>query len=319
MARRLPAVGNDDTLERLVHPVYLDVPMLVSFLAALEGGVRFEDHVTVRETDSTGKDKDAKVRVGLPAVLSLLNLSATGRIGEARTEESGEEVTMIRRHTEASLLNVLLSRLRDRGMVRELKGNDELPDVSPGDFVEFSGEILENPLHRLLVLLARMAPIIGLDLEQLARKGPNKSAQSSKKGQGTQSSQVDSDAAEGIRYLLLFGGEMLDSAVQDLVLRGDDGLEAVLTLATEHITFGTFEHLLQSRFSVVGKTTRVVQDGDSPINLTRRTSLSVLPQEQVDELFSGAEAAMQEDLSVDLGSPLIEGPAIQVMPLAIFV
>lgn len=70
---------------RLVHPVYLDVPMLISFLAALEGGVRFEDHITVREKDTTGKEKDANVRVGLP--LSVVPLTP-GEVHRSSASES---------------------------------------------------------------------------------------------------------------------------------------------------------------------------------------------------------------------------------------
>lgn len=289
--------------------------MLVSFLAALEGGVRFEDHITIREKDTSGKEKDANVRIGLPSVLSLLNLSASGRIGSTASEETGEEVTMIRRHTEASLFNVLLGLLEKGDRLRTVSSLSDLSAVKPGDFVELSGEISENPLHRLLVLLVRIAPLLGLDLDQLARRGAPKTPQQAKKvGAG-----MDTDALEGIRSILLFGSEMLDSPIQDLVLHGEGGVKAVLTLATEHITFGTFEHLLQSRFSVLGKATRVVAENDAPVNLTRRTALGLLPTEQVREFFDGAESAMKDDLSADLGSPLISGPAIQVIPLAIFV
>ncbi len=37
--------ADDDVLE-LVHPVYLDTPMMISFVAALEGGVAYGDERT---------------------------------------------------------------------------------------------------------------------------------------------------------------------------------------------------------------------------------------------------------------------------------
>ena len=40
----------------LVHPVYLDVPMMISFLAYLEGGVSTQE-------EETKKDVDARERV----------------------------------------------------------------------------------------------------------------------------------------------------------------------------------------------------------------------------------------------------------------
>jgi hypothetical protein len=47
--------------------------MMVSYLATLDGGVRFEDQITVHQKDSSGKDREVSTRVGLPSVLSLLN------------------------------------------------------------------------------------------------------------------------------------------------------------------------------------------------------------------------------------------------------
>jgi hypothetical protein len=41
---------------RLVVPAYLNVPMMISLLAPLEGGVRFEDQITVDQKDSSGRD-----------------------------------------------------------------------------------------------------------------------------------------------------------------------------------------------------------------------------------------------------------------------
>jgi hypothetical protein len=78
--------------QRLVYPAYLDVPMMVSYLATLDGGVRFEDQITVHQKDSSGKDREVSTRVGLPSVLSLLNLSASGRISGRASEESSEEI-----------------------------------------------------------------------------------------------------------------------------------------------------------------------------------------------------------------------------------
>src|SRR4051794_1998544 len=50
----------------LVHPVYLDVSMMVSFLAALRDGVEFENTVTRRDLRSAAKDREASGKVRLP-------------------------------------------------------------------------------------------------------------------------------------------------------------------------------------------------------------------------------------------------------------
>src|SRR6266540_3157336 len=52
----------------LVHPVYLDVPMLVSFLAALEGGISFENEVTEQLLAGRESGGEASGKMGLPSI-----------------------------------------------------------------------------------------------------------------------------------------------------------------------------------------------------------------------------------------------------------
>src|ERR1700680_4428832 len=93
------------TNDELVYPVYLDVPMLISFLAALEGGVSLEDQSTSRLSRSSGSEREGKIRAGLPSILSLLSLDMSGRLSAKSEDQTGEETVAVRRHTEASLFN----------------------------------------------------------------------------------------------------------------------------------------------------------------------------------------------------------------------
>jgi hypothetical protein len=44
-----------------------------------------------------------------------------------------------------------------------------------------------------------------------------------------------------------------------------------------------------------------------------------LPDEQVSEYFEDADKTLKEDLQADLGQALVAGPALLVLPLAIYV
>jgi hypothetical protein len=302
------------THARLVFPAYLDVPMMISFLATLEGGVRFEDQITIYQKDSSGKDKEVSARVGLPSVLSLLSLSASGRLRGTSSEEASEEVSMVRRHTEASLFNVLLSKLDDSGSLRRIEVGSDLTQLSPGDFVEIAGQVVENPLKRLLTLLIRMAPLLGIDIKQLLEKGPPRGG-----AKGKQTPAVDIDALEGVRLTLMFGADMFDSPIEDLVLEADGRKRIVVTADREFLSEGAVERLLGCEYKVLGKVTRVLAEDSPAINLTRRCALGLLPDKQVAEYFKSTDTALKEDLQGDLGEALINGPALQVLPLAIYV
>ena len=49
------------TLE-LIHPVYMDIPMMVSFVAALEGGVSYGDEVTERSVKADQEKAKGRAR-----------------------------------------------------------------------------------------------------------------------------------------------------------------------------------------------------------------------------------------------------------------
>ena len=63
----------------LFHPVYLDVPMMISFLA-LRDGVAFEDTTTRRDSQTTSRERERSARVRRPSLGSLLGFDASGRM-----------------------------------------------------------------------------------------------------------------------------------------------------------------------------------------------------------------------------------------------
>lgn len=99
----------------------------------------------------------------------------------------------------------------------------------------------------------------------------------------------------------------------------DGEFRAVLTLASEFITAQAEEYLKASNLRVLGKVTRVVTDADDPINLTRRSSLGALGAEFIGELFTSIKESLEAPISVTIADPLVAPPAVQVLPLAIFV
>jgi hypothetical protein len=49
----------------LIHPIYLDVPMLVSFAAAIQGGLALEAEVTSSQKGSGSTEVNASGKFGL--------------------------------------------------------------------------------------------------------------------------------------------------------------------------------------------------------------------------------------------------------------
>jgi hypothetical protein len=303
---------------QLVHPIYLDVPMLVSFLAALEGGVAFEGQQTTRQALTTAGEREGSGRVALPVGLSMLiGLDMTGRIKSATQDEAGEEVVAIRRHTEASLFNLLRSRLEADDAVVMLDSPAQLDDLEVGALVAMSGEVVGNPLAELVRMIARVLPLFGTDVEKLM-EGPSKPRRQGGRSQAPQE-QLDAESLEGLRYFVQFGAELLSTAVRDVVMHSPSGLSAVLTLSSEFLSDQAEEYLRGSRLQVLGKVSEVVAASDQSINLMRRGTMGFVEKDEVRQLVKTTVEALESPLVVSLADPIVEAPAVQVLPLAIYV
>jgi hypothetical protein len=93
---------------------------------------------------------------------------------------------------------------------------------------------------------------------------------------------------------------------------------AIVTLETEYLNDPTMADLVDGKFTVVGKVIRTVPQGEA-ISLIRKSALTMMPKNILEGMM-GSLAQLSEtrgfnmpDLSWEL-----QGPAFQVIPVAIF-
>lgn len=317
------AGATDKEHVELVHPVYLDTPMMVSFVAALEGGVSYGAESTETQAQTDDRSRSGGGRLGIPLLSSLLSLDMSGRMASNTGEQHTEEVKVVRRHTEASLFNLLRHRLAADGQITRIEGADQLVQLEAGSLVEISGEITGNPLQQLFALLVKMMPYMGLDEEEIRNPKKKPSQQGKRSGnparraaaqQGDKSS--EDDDGDGLRMLFIMKDDLEGASVRDVVLERADGLTAILTLSTEFFSDQTTDYVLGGRFTVLGKVTRVLSENEQ-INLTRRTALGIAGPETAQELVQ--EITAGSDFFIELSDPIVTPPAVQILPLAVFV
>ena len=350
----------------LFHPVYLDVPMMISFLAALRDGVALEDTMTRRDSQSTSREREGSARVRLPSLGSLLGFDASGRMASSRQGETSEEVMAVRRHTEASLFNALYAALTEDGLLRGVSEPADLADIAPGNVVELSGDFVGNPLEPVVAFFKQALPYFDIageveaapavdseplvaeitaaeaEADDLSRQAANaaRSGNPATKAQGLEIRQrADAqrarakelrEAAEaamalvrgqqeqlmGVRLITQVGEDLATTPVQDTVMIAGGGLKAVLTMSAEFFTEATRAHLRAGVFRVVGKVTRVLTVGDE-VNLLRRTVLGAAGPDVARDMLKGA--VQEGELRLETFDPIIQAPAVQVLPLAVFV
>jgi hypothetical protein len=301
----------------LVHPLYLDVPMMISFLAALEGGgVAFEGEELARAATGEERTKEAGGRIGLPAIAALFGIDLTGRLASGDTEEESRETKVLRRHTEASLFNLLRHRLLSEERVRPIS-DPSADGVRPGALIEFEGEYIGNALQDLVEMFFKLLPYT--DIEERAKKqkkNPRKSGNPAVRAAAGQSQDASEDDDPGgiLRMFQIVHEDLGSSAVEDVVLQGTDAT-AVLTLSRDFLSAETQQQMLSAHLRVIGKVSRVLE-GSEIVNLMRRSALGVTGPAAAEELVSSVTD--MEDAHITIGDPVVKAPSVQIQPLAVF-
>jgi hypothetical protein len=306
----------------LAHPVYLDVPMMLSFLAHLEGGVSLSEQET--KTATGARERMVSGRLG--ARLKLWGVGDADSAAEAnsqRRDEASSESKTERHHTAASLFNLLYDYLREDGQLVDLARVEQLEDLRSGDLVEIAGEYLGNPLEDVLAFVGSVATY--MDISELAgetKPGPPAGSRSSKpakraaaKSAGTAAEPATPKEMSVVDLLVGMSNEITQSPVHDLLFRTDEGLKAVVTVSSEYYSDATNEYLRSGEFRVIGKVTKVLR-GDRSINLTRRTVVGAAGPEMAENMVSSFNTP---ELSLEVASPIVQAPAVQILPMAVVI
>lgn len=299
----------------LVQPVYLNVPMMVSFLAAMEGGIHYREQVIEKNLATQAKEGEGTGKLGLPSLASMIGLTVdmTGRIKQTGSGEEQTETTVVREHTEASLFNLLRHRLTETRRVDYIATVEDVAASYPGQIVEMEGEVVGNPLRQILDAFFALAPYVGLDLSTTESTG-GRGAKGQRGGQ-TPAKTVKTDEQQTAEMFSTMRNDVDKATVVDLVLEGDGGVRAVLTMAREFLPQSAEDNLLQGHFAALGKVTRALS-GDEEINLLRRTALGLAGGSKVRGMFKGFSFG---DSDFRLGEPVVGAPVLQILPLAVFI
>lgn len=294
---------------RLIHPIYLDVPMLVSFAAAIEGGMSFGAEVTKESSTSKSHEAGATGKVSLSKLFSrFVDVSADGYVSgdAASTEKSIHKEA--RAHTEASVAIVLYERLRqDGGYIVDPEKIEDLDSLEPGSLVEIAGTIEKNAVDSIVDYIDAITI-----LSQMADTSPKAATGAKKKRPGNdQKSELDiiRESLDKDRARTPFSNAILRCSVPKET-------SAIVTLRTENLRDLTLSELHKNSVRVLGKVTRVVAAGESICPFENYGMALLAP-----EILKGVMEPIvdAEGSGADLTEIRLDGPAIQILPLMVFV
>jgi hypothetical protein len=159
----------------VVYPLYLDVPMMTSFVAALEDGIAYGSDVTRREDQRRllGAGSEGRVGAGLPSMgifSTLLNIDLRGRISGEQAAGSGEEIRLVKRHTEASLFMRLRHTLINDDRILQINSLEDIQQLKNAEqdyLVELRGQIFRSPFNEALEAVFRVMGMFGIELPEV--------------------------------------------------------------------------------------------------------------------------------------------------------
>jgi len=289
--------------DELIITVYLNQRVVFDLIAMLQDGMS-----TVTRISSSESNKDASTQrygaaFGLSQALSsLLKIDVSGDRSRVKEGSSDTQKNEERVHTPSSLFQKLRSILKAQNRIMVVDADYE---PQSGDIIEFSASLRRNPLVQVMDTL--------LQLFDMALAFSDQSQKISKKTRPDDFTKLKSQIK--LFSEMLKAGDTIDIVSDDLAC----GHKAVITLDEEYLSDPTMADLVDGQFKVVGKVIRAINDFQGSVNLLRKGAVGAMNKQMLEEAFAHFTTAAVS-ASVDL--PKIEweiqGPVIQVVPIAIF-
>ncbi len=113
----------------------------------------------------------------------------------------------------------------------------------------------------------------------------------------------------------LKSGNTIDITASKLL----SGHAAVITLESTYLNDPAMSDLVDGEFKVIGKVIRSIGDSGESINLIRKAALSRLPRPLLEQVITQLSLlGLQQGFDIPELVMEVEGPAIQVIPIAIY-
>lgn len=290
---------------RLIVPIYINEKIVLDMLAIMEDGfsmvsqVNYTEH---KESDSI-QNINAGVSTSATIISKLLKIDISGEVNHTGKKGENERVVKEKIHTNVSLLSKFRGFLAEHKM---LISEFDFSKIKIGDFIEVEGKLQKNPLINYMDIF--------IDFFRMIEIFSDKPQQVNKKQNSNQKKKENED----IKQIKSFADELKHTGTIDFIL-SDSKATTVLSVQEQYLTNDNISEIIGGNFKVLGKVISICKDDTESIDLLRKTSLSILSEELLNEMFSGFKTSDMEQFNLPELKTKIEGPAIIVIPIAIYV
>ena len=286
----------------LMIPVYINEKIVLDMLAIIEDGFSMVSQVNSSEQKESTMRQTGDVSASTSLLNKLLKIDLKGEISHTGNIGESENISKEKVHTNVSLLSKFRTALEKEKL---LDTSSDISNMKIGSFIELEGELQKNPLidyMEKIVAMFRMVDIFS-DEPELGNK-KNVALQKKKENQTLKQNKD-------------FSNELKYSGTVDFILDGSGGT-VVLSAQEQYLANDNISEILGGRFKVLGKVIAVCKDDSACIDLLRKTTLSILKDETLADIFAGFKSEDMQQFNLPELVTKIKGPAMIVIPIAIY-
>ena len=284
--------------------MYINEKIVLDMLAIMEDGFSTVSQVNYTEhmEKNSAKKLDASASTTVPILSKLLKIDVSGGISQTGNDGKDTSVVKEKVHTNVSLLSKFRNFLIDEKI---LKSELDFSKIQVGDFVEIDGELEKNPLINYMDIFVDIFRLADIFTEE-----PQLGNKTQAKNQKQQDSKI-------LKQIKSFSEELKHSGTIDFILSDERGT-IVLSAQEQYLANDNVSEILGGHFKVLGKVISICKDENENIDLLRKTTLSVLSEGMLEEMFSDFKNSDMEQFNLPELVTKITGPAAIVIPVAIY-
>lgn len=290
--------------DQLMVPVYINEKIVLDMLAIIEDGFSTVSQVSYTEHKENNNVQKLESGVSTSAnILSkLLKIDLKGEVSHSGNSGENTSVAKEKVHTNVSLLSRFRTFLVNEKI---LKSGFDTANIKIGDFIEVEGELQKNPLINYLDIFLDLFRMVDIFTEK-----PQLGSKTQTKAQKQQENEI-------VTQIKSFADELKHSGTIDFILSDDVGT-VVLSAQEQYLSNDNISEILGGHFKVLGKVIAICKDETENVDLLRKTTLSISPIDQITEIFSGFQNSGIKQFNLPELKTQIPGPAVIVIPVAIY-
>lgn len=305
-------------------PIYLDTNTLLDLLASMENGFSKANKTTTSNIESSSSLSTKGGGFGIN-FSSLIQLGLNGSKSDSDGIEQEKHYEEEKFHTYGSLMNRLIQNLDKQNLIKKIDA-ENWDNIKESDFIKVQGKFISNPLSTSLTQTSNLIDffikifdnelfsqnIVKDEFENLKGKARSKAIKEIKRQNEKQIEEfkIYKDMVDKLYE------ESTDDKFQKYVVRiKDSENEIVCYLFNEFMRDKAGIELPFGEFKILGKVTRKLCQGES-IDLLEGNILGSNAEflESITDTLENIEGVYFPEIFTK-----VEAPAIQIIPIAIYI